>query len=228
MKLLHDEELESPEATPGLPQPLPEGERMLWQGKPSATAFAIHIFHLRFVALYFGVATVWRIANIASTGGDAAAVASVAASSSIGFVAACGLLLGLAWAMARSTIYTLTDKRIVLRFGVAIPKYINVPFAAVTAAALKRHGRGKGSIALSVSDNARIGYLRLWPLARPLRFSRPQPMLRGVRDAETVASDIAEAMKAFSPATVNVATKATTALEEASATQPGEPAFGPA
>ena len=41
------------EAAPGLPEPLPAGERILWQGAPDWRALAVHVFHVRKLAAYF-------------------------------------------------------------------------------------------------------------------------------------------------------------------------------
>ena len=37
----------------GLPERLPEGERLLWQGAPDWRRLALHVFHVRGLALYF-------------------------------------------------------------------------------------------------------------------------------------------------------------------------------
>ena len=42
------------EPVKGLPELLPTGERMLWQGQPSWRALAIRVFHVRKIAIYFG------------------------------------------------------------------------------------------------------------------------------------------------------------------------------
>ena len=44
-----------------LPAPLPVGERVIWQGKPSFTGLALRSFHIREVAIYFGLLLVWRL-----------------------------------------------------------------------------------------------------------------------------------------------------------------------
>ncbi len=61
---LHDEEEGGGEPVRGLPQALPEGEQLLWQGSHGTLAFAIHAFHTRFVLAYFVLATSWRLANL--------------------------------------------------------------------------------------------------------------------------------------------------------------------
>ena len=49
-----------------------------------------------------------------------------------------GLLMLYAWAVARTTVYTLTDKRVVLRIGVALNKCINLPLTQIAPALVAR------------------------------------------------------------------------------------------
>lgn len=203
MKLFHDEEDGSVEPVPGLPDKLPEGERILWQGRPDAFAFALSVFHLRLVAAYFIIATGWRSLELAARGNTGEIIGAIALSAGAA-VGAFGLCLLLAWLMTRSTIYTITSKRVVLRYGVAIRKYINVPFAQISAAALKSHGKRKGDIALAAAGKAKVAYLHLWPHARPFRFARPEPMLRAIPDAPPVAGLLCRAIKDRSPSTVTL------------------------
>ena len=137
---LHDEEEGGGEPVRGLPQALPEGEQLLWQGRPGTLAFAIHAFHIRFVLAYFVLATGWRLANLEATGAGSVEMARVAINSSIGAAAGLGLLFLIAWAMANATVYTITSKRVVFRYGVAIRKYINLPFDQIVSADMRRYG----------------------------------------------------------------------------------------
>ena len=65
--------------------------------------------------------------------------------SSIWFVplalVAVGLPALLAWLYARTTVYTITNRRVVMRFGVALPMSLNLPFRMVAAAGLQRPTR---------------------------------------------------------------------------------------
>ncbi len=204
MNLFHDEEDDAGEPVPGLPQALPEGEVLIWQGAPNALSLAVHAFHIRFVALYFALATLWRSAAIASEGGGAAEIGPAVATSGFAGVMAIGVLALLAWAMARSTLYTITSRRIVLRYGVAIRKYVNLPFSRIGSANMKSRAGGGGDIALTTGGAGRVAYLHLWPHARPFRFANPSPMLRSVKNVENVAAILVDAMKTHSPATVRV------------------------
>lgn len=199
----HDEEDGGGEPVRGFPQRLPDGERLLWQGSPDITAFAVHVFHIRFVAAYFLAVGVWRAAHAASIGSPDQ-IAGILTSSLMGLVLGGGLILLLAWAMARSTVYSITSRRVVLRYGVAIRKYVNLPFEQIASADFQRHGSTKGDVQLVLAASGGLSYLRLWPHARPLRFSRPRPVLRCVKDVAAAARVLAGAIAAYAPDRVSV------------------------
>ncbi len=204
MSFLHDEEDHPGEPVRGLPQALPEGETLLWQGRPGTLAFAIHAFHVRFIIAYFAVTTLWRFANMQSTGAEGSEIAAMAGASALALIAALGLVTGLAWLMARATVYTITSKRIVLRYGVAIRKYVNLPFEQIVSADMRRYGKDKGDVVLSLAATGGVGYLKLWPHVRPMRFLKPQPMLRSLDGVSTVASTLSGAIRTHAPGTTIV------------------------
>ena len=180
-----------PEPIPGLPEELPEGERILWRGGPDWKSLAMHVFHVRAVAIYFAIILAWKVWGAMADGaGAAGAVASGATVLSFA-AAALGLLSLLAWLMARSTIYTVTTARVVIRAGVALPKAINIPFAIINSAGLKVRRSGDGDIPLQLTGPDKLAYLHLWPHARPWRINTPEPMLRGVPDAARCAEILA-------------------------------------
>jgi hypothetical protein len=218
----HDEEDGGGEPVRGLPQALPEGERLIWQGRPDALAFAVHVFHIRLVLAYFVIAAAWRMAHAASTG-EASSLGGIAASTLVSAVIGLGLVFFIAWAMARAAIYTITSKRIVLRYGVALPKYVSLPFAQLVSADMRLYGGGKGDIRLTLSATGGLSYLKLWPFARPLHIYRPQPMLRCLRDAAGVSGILARSISVHAPDKVrlNVVQAAVPAA------QPGLPGISP-
>ena len=167
------------EPVPGLPERLPAGERLLWQGAPTWRGLARHAFRTRIVAGYFGVLVGWRVAVVLADGaGVAEALVAGLWIAGLG-AAAVGVLSALAWLMARSTLYTITDRRLVMRFGVALPMTINVPFALVQGASVRRRRDG-GDISLEIARPNKISYLVLWPNVRPWHMAAPQPTLRAL------------------------------------------------
>ena len=59
------------EAAPGLPEPLPPGERVLWQGMPDPARLAQTAFHLRGIIVYFALMLALRGAYVWSDTGSA-------------------------------------------------------------------------------------------------------------------------------------------------------------
>lgn len=204
MSLFHDEEDGPQEPVRGLPEKLPAGEHILWQGKPDARTLAIHAFHIRPVIAYIVLIALLRIGGALSSGGGGADATAILLTSALGLFAGVGLLYGLAWLMARASIYTITDKRIVLRYGVAIRKYVNIPFDAITNLALKTHRNHAGSLAIKTIAEKRTPYLHLWPHVRPWRFTAPQPMLRALSEHEAVVKILVNAMRSHAPTRVTI------------------------
>jgi hypothetical protein len=183
----------------GLPGVLPAGETILWQGEPRWLDLATEAFHIRAVAAYFTAMLAWRTAD-AVVHGQAASTAIMSALSVTPLaVAAVGLLAGLAWLNSKTTVYTITNKRVVMRFGAAVPKAINIPFGIIETAALKAGPTGAGDLALTLKAPNRLALLHIWPHARPWRMAAPQPTLRALPNASAAAALLASAMQAEVP-----------------------------
>lgn len=177
-----------------LPVPLPVGERVIWQGKPSFKGLALRSFHIREVAIYFGVLLAWRLWSNWSQGVPARDIIISALWLIAPAISAIAVLAGLAWLFRRAACYTLTSKRVLFQFGVALPMTMNIPLSRIGNAALKIHRDGSGDIPLGVSDGKRVSYLLLWPHIRPWRLRAPEPMLCALPDAEIVAARLSEAL----------------------------------
>ena len=182
------------EASPGIPAPLPPGERVLWQGSPAWRALARGAFHVRAVALWFVALAALELLWAFGSGGTGTLVPNLVRTALLGGLAV-AILATLAWLNARVTIYTVTDRRVLIRLGVALEVTLNLPFAEIDAASLRVGPNGVGDIPLAVAHTRGVGYLVLWPHARPWRFARPEPMLRAVPDAERVARLLGTAMR---------------------------------
>lgn len=180
--------------TGGLPGPLPAGEQILWQGGPDWKTLAVRVFHIRKVALYFTLLIAWRIAYTISAGGSAGEIATSAMWVVPPAIVSLGLLALLAWAYARTTKYTITSKRLILQYGVAVPATLNIPFRKIESAAAKIFSNGAGDIPVLLSSEQRIAFLLLWPHVRPWQVARTQPMFRAVPDAERVSGILSRAL----------------------------------
>ena len=203
------------EPIPGLPEELPAGEELLLQGAPEWWRAAWTIFPLRLIGAYFLALAVWRLAGVLNgTVGIAEALVSVLW---LGVPAAVtfGILMLVAWLIGRTTVYSITSRRVVIRAGIALPMTTNIPFSIVEGAALKSYADGSGDIPLSLAKAQRVGYLALWPHVRPWRLSHPQPMLRAVADCDRVAERLAGALCAYNDSGVRNAPLADTGRRHA-------------
>jgi hypothetical protein len=202
------------EAEPGLPEPLPRHEKLLWQGSPDWRVMAREALHTRLLAIYFGVLLAWRAGTVLSNGGSVLDAGLAVLWLLPLAVAAIAVLSLLAWLMARTSVYTITDKRVVMRIGVVLSITFNLPHSQIESAALRVHRARRGTpdghtradasgdISLLLADTDRIAYVHLWPHARPWQVKRTQPMLRALPQAATVATLLASAL-AESAATAN-------------------------
>ncbi|MEM1155717.1 MAG: photosynthetic complex putative assembly protein PuhB [Pseudomonadota bacterium] len=177
----------------GLPQELPPGEHIIWQGEPRWRELARRVFHVRKVVLYFALLVGWYLlTNSADQGLLAAFMSAGVTWTAAAAVLALAILYLLAWLYAKTTVYTLTNHRLVLRFGVALPIVINLPLNKLESADLHALGQGNGDIAMTLIPGERISYWALWPHARPWHFSSVKPMLRALPESEQVAALLAQ------------------------------------
>ena len=178
-----------------LSAPLPEGERVLWQGKPVPTAFLKQIFHVQLVVAYVGILLGWCLVTGAQTGHLADAGFAAARYAGLSAVAL-ALFAALAWGLAWSATYTITTARIVVEYGLALPKSVSIPFASVDGASLRNPGESAGDLVLDLRQGQRVSYLLMWPHVRPGSVMRAQPMLRALRDSQGAAQVLARALAA--------------------------------
>lgn len=178
----------------GLPGHLPPGETLLWQGEPSWRKLAVQVFHVRSVAAYFAVIALWRVLVGVSDGVPPVAIVQGVAVLVLMAALVVGLLTGYAVLIGRTTVYTITDRRVVIRGGVALSKTWNLPFTILRSAAVREDRDGGGDVSLELAQGNRIAYLMLWPYARPWRLSQPQPLLRALSDVGPASRILATAL----------------------------------
>lgn len=180
----------------GLPEPLPSSERMLWQGSPDWKVMAKVVFHVRKVAIYFAVILALRAVFEISDGRTVAEVITSTLWLLPLPVIAIGLLAVMAYLSARTTVYTITDRRLVMRVGIVLTMTFNLPFTRITAASVRRLPDGYGEIPVVLAGPDKVAYVHIWPHARPWHFAQPEPMLRCLPQAERVSKILADAWQA--------------------------------
>jgi hypothetical protein len=176
-----------------LPSDIPPGERILWHGRPDWISLARRAFRADFVAAYFVAMTAWNFSSIGydeGLGSGAIAAAKTAGSGA----SAIALLALLAWLSSRTSLYVVTSRRLVMKVGVALPVFFNLPFSQIASASLRVYSDGAGDIPIALTAGQRIAYLHLWPHARPFRFNQPEPALRSIARAADVADILRHAV----------------------------------
>jgi hypothetical protein len=188
------------EPVPGLPSELPDGEKTLWSGSPEAWTFGYRVFHIRWVAAFFVILAVSSIFSGFNHGAGTGRVAMTFIT--LLFVGGLvgGFLMVMGWLVAINTIYTLTNKRLIIRHGVTMPMAVNVPFTKVARADVKVHANGAADISVSLLDGNRLSIFAIWPHNRPWSWQGAAPAMRMVPEGVKVAKILSDALLAHATA----------------------------
>jgi hypothetical protein len=181
----------------GIPYRLPEDEKILWQGSPNWRSLAVHLCHVRTITLYFLLLMAWVVFARLSENRPLSEAMEINAwyMAMLGIVMA--IALTFAYLCAKTTIYTITTRRVVLRYGIAFTKAVNVPLRLVKSGGLRMHANGTGDIAITLYGPEKIAYLIIWPHARPWRFASPEPMLRALPEPQKAVEFLRIALAPF-------------------------------
>ena len=204
-----------------LAAPLPKGEYVIWLDSPDWKSFALRVFHMKALAIYFTIAIafniLWMVANSSPTADVLVSTARLVPLSLL----ALALFALVAWLMAKSTTYAITNHRVFLRIGVALSITVTVPLRTIRSADLKLYKDGTGDLPLSLTGEDRLAYLHLWPHARPWQLKDTAPMLRAVPDAKKVAEILTnillETLKSSAKKDVSTEARATGSAENSTA-----------
>jgi hypothetical protein len=176
----------------GLPAELPEGEEILWQGSPKPLQLAKDALALNWVVGYLLLVAIWRVGVSAADVPFTTALAH-GVPFFLSAILAAALLFAIATVQARSTVYTLTNKRACMRIGAALTMTLNLPYVQIGNAQAAVRKSGNGTITFELIGETRLSYLMTWPHVRPWYFNRTQPAFRAIPDAARVAKIFAEA-----------------------------------
>lgn len=184
---------ETPE---GLPEPPPEGERILWTGAPKAGELGHRLFATKWIG---GIAVLLAVSSLfsplhanATVGQHAMIVVMLLLAGALGI----GFAMFWGWLVAINTRYTITNERIVIRHGVTMPMSINVPFAKIATASTKVRGDASGDVSVALLDGNRVSWFAAYPHTRPWTWQGVQPAFRCVPEAGNVARLLHDALVA--------------------------------
>lgn len=175
-----------------LPGPLPDGEHVLWQRSPLWHPFGRRVFHTYKIALYFAVIIAWVAVAATFSGGlnDAWRSLLWTMPPALSVIL---LLAFFAWAYSRNTVYTITNKRVIIQSGLAFTTAINLPFSKLDKADLNTFSDGSGDIELNMGGS-RILYSMIWPNNRLLALKQPKPVLWALPDPVQAAEVLGRAL----------------------------------
>lgn len=177
----------------GLPESLPKGETILWQGQPNWRQVALRIVHIRSVVFYFGLLLALQ-GYAAWTESQSTAHVLISLAKALPFaLLALGGFVYLAWCVGKNAMYTITNQRIVMRIGIALTITYNIPFSRIVSADFLKRADGSGDITLRLKSDDKIAWLNLWPHARPWHLIHPQPSFRCLDQVESVAKILTQA-----------------------------------
>jgi len=168
---------------------------MLWQGRPDWLALSRDALLAHWVLGYFAFLALWRFASLIDIVPLGQSMFATIPMLIMGLVAA-GILAFFSAIMARLTVYTVTDARVVMRIGVLLTLTLNLPYRQIANAMLELRENGTGTIAFETMNKTKLSYLVLWPHMRPWHMARTQPALRCIPNAQHVADLIADAAEA--------------------------------
>lgn len=183
------------EPVPGLPELPPEGEEILWQGKPDWWALSKESLSLKWVAAYFVFLAAWRFLSVMDLMPFGQAFGA-----SLPFLILGGIVLAMlvlvGFVQAKATVYTVTNRRVAMRIGAALTVTLNLPYTQMANINMDLRKAGTGTITFDLLGDTRLSYLVCWPHVRPWVFRKTQPALRCIPEAQTVAKLISEAAEA--------------------------------
>lgn len=187
----------------GIEAPLPEGESILWQAVPSRNALAVHAFHVRKIAFYFGLLICF---SAVFARGEAEPLQFFFASAKwlvVGGAMACGFAYTVAALAARTTLYAITERRVVMKIGIALPVVLNIPLHIIDGVDVKRRSDGSGDLALRLANKSRVAFAVLWPHARAWHVRYPEPLLRGLINVDAVGVTLKQALLSATAGTIS-------------------------
>ena len=117
------------------------------------------------------------------------------------------LLEAFAWGVHKTTLYTITNRRIVMRIGVALSVTYNLPFSQIISADLRADRNGNGDIAFVLAPGARLSLMVFWPHARGWRKGRMIPQMIGLDKAADVGRLLAAELQAHGQASAVAAAR---------------------
>lgn len=165
------------EPVPGLPGTPPQGETILWQGAPDMNLVARRVLKRNWLMAYLALLAGWALVTGFYDQSSVVATSSYLVMITTFTFAILALIYLFAWGVQKTTLYTITNRRIMMRIGVALSVTLNLPFSRIAGANVKREKDHSGVIAFETEEDTRLSWLMQWPHVRAWHFARTQPAM---------------------------------------------------
>ena len=175
------------EAPKNILDAIPDGESILWKGRPSLWGFSWTLFGLKWLALYLSILSIVSIARFFASDFHTAFYFDFLPFFLSGIFASI-ILVGLATIQAYSTVYIITENRVIIKTGAALSFLISMPFKKIKEVNLQKRGAAIGTISFELFSKKRVPYISCWPSVRPWKFKKTQPAFSCVGSVDEVAT----------------------------------------
>ena len=174
---------------------IPEGESILWKGKPSFWGFSWYFFGLKLLAFYLIVLSVVFAARLTVTDFFTAFLVDFLPFLLSGILTSC-ILMALAKIQSQSSVYIITENRVIIKSGAALSFLISMPFKKIKAVNLQKRKGSLGTISFELNSGKRVPYISCWPSVRPWRFKNTEPAFSCIENVDEVATILRKSVMA--------------------------------
>ena len=166
---------------------IPDGESILWKGRPSLWGFSWNLFGLKWITLYLSMLSIVSVARFFASDFYTAFYVDFLPFFLSGIFASI-ILIGLAATQTYSTVYIITENRVIIKTGAALSFLISMPFKKIKEVNLQKRGASIGTISFELLSEKRVPYISCWPSVRPWKFKRTQPAFSCIGSVDEVAT----------------------------------------
>ena len=174
---------------------IPEGESILWKGKPSFWGFSWYFFGLKLLAFYMIILSLVFAARLTVTDFFTAFVGDFLPFLVSGILTSC-ILMALAKIQSQSSVYIITENRVIIKSGAALSFLISMPFKKIKAVNLQKRKGSLGTISFELNSGKRVPYISCWPSVRPWRFKNTEPAFSCIENVDEVATILRKSVMA--------------------------------
>ena len=170
---------------------IPDGEKIYWSGMPNWRSFGYHAFGIKYLIFYLIFCAFYSVTQI-NGGFNFSTFFGKYLPFIISGLFAGMMLFFLAYVAASHTCYVLTEKRIVIKTGVALVFLLNLPLKNVVSIDKKTLAQGRGNLSFKAQSKKRIPFLSCWPSVRGGSFFEPIPTFRSIANIDYIGTLVGE------------------------------------